>query len=376
MPPEDEPVEPDPVAAAEREAEALRAPEPVLGTPGPPISRQSPFMVGLLGAAGVAVTYGIVHLIVIAGDVLVLIGLSWFLALGLEPVVAWLVRQGLRRGAAVTLVAVVIVASIGGFIAAAVPILVAQLDAFVRHIPVYLAQMQDHSTTLGKLDERLHLQDRLAPLTKNGAPLLMRGLLTAGEVVLSVTLSSLVVLVLTIYFLIELPRLRRLTYRLVPASRRSRVILIGDEVTGKVGAYVLGNLATSAIATAGTLVWLLAWGVPYPFMLSIMVGIFDLVPVIGSTVAGVIVSLVALTVSLPVAIATAVFYTAYRYLEDYLIVPKIIGRTVRVPAAATLVAALVGAAALGLLGALIAIPVAAAIDIILRETVFPRLDRT
>jgi predicted PurR-regulated permease PerM len=333
-------------------------------------------MVGLLGAAGVAVTYGAVQLLVVASDALVLIGLSWFLALGLEPVVAWLIRHRIPRGVATAIVVAVIIASIGGFIAAAAPILAAQTEAFIHHAPVYLAQMKDHSTTLGRLDERLHLQDWLADLTKGGTPVLMRGLLTAGEAVLTVTVSSLIVLVLTVYFLIEQPRLRRLTYRLVPASRRSRVILIGDEVASKVGAYILGNLATSAIATAGTLVWLLVWGVPYPFILAIMVGIFDLIPVIGSTVAGVIVSLVALTVSLPVAIATAVFYIAYRYLEDYLIVPKIIGRTVRVPAVATLVAALLGAAALGLLGALIAIPVAAAIDVILRETVYPRLDRS
>jgi predicted PurR-regulated permease PerM len=333
-------------------------------------------MVGLLGAAGVAVTYGVVHLLVVAGDILALIGLSWFLALGLEPVVAWLTRHHLRRGLAVAIVVIVIVASVGGFIAAAIPILTAQTEAFIRHIPGYLAEMKDHSTTLGKLDERLHLQDRLSQLTKGGAPTLMRGLLTAGEAVLTITVSSLVVLVLTVYLLVEQPRLRRLTYRLVPASRRPRVILIGDEVTGKVGAYVLGNLATSAIASAGTLVWLVAWGIPYPFLLAIMVGIFDLVPIVGSTAAGAVVSLVALTVSLPVALATLGFYVGYRYLEDYLIVPKIIGRTVQVPATTTLIAVLFGGAALGLLGALIAIPVAAAIDIVLRETVFPRLDRT
>jgi predicted PurR-regulated permease PerM len=366
----------DPIAAAHDEAEALRAPEPALGTPGPPISRRSPFMVGLLGAAGVAVTYGVVHLLVVAGDILALIGLSWFLALGLEPVVAWLTRHHLRRGLAVAIVVIVIVASVGGFIAAAIPILTAQTEAFIRHIPGYLAEMKDHSTTLGKLDERLHLQDRLSQLTKGGAPTLMRGLLTAGEAVLTITVSSLVVLVLTVYLLVEQPRLRRLTYRLVPASRRPRVILIGDEVTGKVGAYVLGNLATSAIASAGTLVWLVAWGIPYPFLLAIMVGIFDLIPIVGSTAAGAVVSLVALTVSLPVALATLGFYVGYRYLEDYLIVPKIIGRTVQVPATTTLIAVLFGGAALGLLGALIAIPVAAAIDIVLRETVFPRLDRT
>jgi predicted PurR-regulated permease PerM len=86
------------------------------------------------------------------------------------------------------------------------------------------------------------------------------------------------------------------------------------------------------------------------------------------------VSLVALTVSLPVAVATAIFFIAYQLVENYLIVPRVIGRAVDVPATATMLAVLVGGAALGLLGALIAIPAAAAIDILLRETVYPRLD--
>jgi predicted PurR-regulated permease PerM len=184
------------------------------------------------------------------------------------------------------------------------------------------------------------------------------------------------VLVLTVYLLADLPRIRRLAYRLTPTSRRTRVILIGDEINAKVGRYVLGNLITSVIAGVGTFVWLLAFGVPYPIVLALMVALFDLIPVVGSTVAGVIVSLVALTVSLPIAIATAAFYVAYRLLEDYLIVPKVMGRAVEVPATVTIVAVLVGGTTFGLVGALVAIPAAAAIDIVLRETVYPRLDRT
>jgi len=113
-----------------------------------------------------------------------------------------------------------------------------------------------------------------------------------------------------------------------------------------------------------------------PVVLALTVAILDLVPIVGSTVAGVVVSLVALTVSLPVAVATAIFFVAYQLVENYLIVPRVIGRAVDVPATATMLSVLVGGAALGLLGALIAIPAAAAIDILLRETVYPRLDET
>ena len=115
---------------------------------------------------------------------------------------------------------------------------------------------------------------------------------------------------------------------------------------------------------------------PYPLLLALAVALLDLIPVVGSTVGGIAVSLVALTRSIPVAAATAGFYVAYRLAEDYLIVPKIIGRTVQVPATVTLLAVLIGGAALGLIGALIAIPVAAAVGILLREIARPRLDES
>jgi predicted PurR-regulated permease PerM len=364
----------DIVAAAHAEAEDLRAPDPVLGTPGPPVNRRSPFMIGLLAAAGVAVTYGMVKLLVVAANILALIGLSLFLAVGLEPAVAWLTRRRIPRAVAVAAIASTIVAVVVGFLVTAIPVLGAQVQSFLRNLPQYVAQMSDHSTTLGLLDEHFHLQQRLGGWVGEGQTDLTEGLVTAGRAVLTGTTSALTVLVLTVYLLIDLPSIRRAIYRLTPASRRPRVILIGDEVAIKVGWYVMGNLVTSLIAGVTTLVWLLAFGVPYPVVLALTVAILDLVPLVGSTVAGVIVSLVALTVSLPVAVATAIFFVAYQFVENYVIVPRVIGRAVDVPATATMLAVLVGGAALGLLGALIAIPTAAAIDILLRETVYPRLD--
>ena len=163
-------------------------------------------------------------------------------------------------------------------------------------------------------------------------------------------------------------------YRLVPHSQRPRVILIGDEIFAKVGGYVLGNFITSVIAGLGTYIWLLAWGVPYPLLLGMFVAILDLIPVIGSTIGGIVVSLVALTVSLPVALATLAFYVGYRLAEDYLIVPRIMGRTVELPAIVSLVAVLIGGVLLGIVGALVAIPVAAAVRLLLHEIAIRRLD--
>jgi predicted PurR-regulated permease PerM len=194
--------------------------------------------------------------------------------------------------------------------------------------------------------------------------------------VLSTASSMVIVLVLSIYFLAGLPQIKVFAYQLVPHSRRPRVILIGDEILAKVGGYVLGNFITSVIAGLGTYLWLLAFGIPYPLLLGMFVALLDLIPVIGSTVGGAVVTLVALTVSLPVALATLAFYVGYRLAEDYLIVPRVIGRTVQVPAILSLVAVLIGGVLLGIVGALIAIPVAAAVRLLLREIAIRRLDRS
>jgi predicted PurR-regulated permease PerM len=169
-------------------------------------------------------------------------------------------------------------------------------------------------------------------------------------------------------------QVRASVYRLFPRSRRARAILIGDEIFAKVGGYILGNLVISLITAVLTGVWLLIFDVPYPLLLAVLVALLDLIPVVGSTLAGVIVALVALTVSLPVAVATVVFFIALRLVEDYVLVPRIIGRAVHVPALVTVVAVLLGGALLGIIGALLAIPVAAAVLLIMRETVLPSLD--
>jgi predicted PurR-regulated permease PerM len=143
-----------------------------------------------------------------------------------------------------------------------------------------------------------------------------------------------------------------------------------------VGGYVLGNFITSVIAGLGTYFWLLAFGIPYPLLLAMFVALLDLIPVIGSSVAGAVVTLVALTVSLPVALATLAFYVGYRLAEDYLIVPRVIGRTVQVPAIVSLVAVLIGGVLLGIIGALVAIPIAASIRLLLHEIAIRRLDRS
>ena len=345
-----------------------------LGIPGRPVNRRSPFMIGLSGAFGVAVTYGLVELFIRARAVLIIIGLAMFIAAGLDPVVGWLVRHRFPRWAAVLTVIVALLAIVGGFLAAAIPPLASEATALAHQIPNYVHSMQDKNSELGKLNTRFKIQQHLESLLTSGGSSVVGGVLGAGELVLSTASSILAIIVLSIYFLAGLPRIKVFAYRLVPHSRRPRTILIGDEILAKVGGYVLGNVLTSVIAGAGTYFWMLAFGIPYPLLLGMFVAILDLIPVIGSYVGGAVVTLVALTVSLPVAIATLAFYITYKLAEDYLIVPRIMGRTVQVPAIVSLVAVLIGGVLLGIIGALVAIPVAAAIRLLLNEILIRRQD--
>jgi predicted PurR-regulated permease PerM len=354
----------------EAERAGAQEPEPLAAPP-----RRSPFLVGLLGAAGVAVTYAGVRFVYGARAVLTLIGIAVFLAVGLDPVVRWLQRRGLPRWAAVAAVAVGTVAVLAGILAAAIPPLVGQATKLIHELPAATNGSGGHSSTLGRLAVRLHLQNRLhRGLSSIRAGAVFGGVLGAGRIAVSASASLVAIVVLTIYLLGDLPRITRAFYRLIPASRRARATQVGDQVFTRVGGYLLGNLLTSLIAGVGTLVWLLIFHVPYPLLLAVAVAILDLIPIVGSTIGGIIVTLVALTVSLPVAIATAAFYTVYRLAEDYLLVPRIIGRTVKVPAITTLIAVLIGGGVLGIIGAFIAIPVAATIDVLLREFAYPRLD--
>jgi predicted PurR-regulated permease PerM len=364
----------EPIIAAEAAAAVASTVENPLGKPGRRFDRRSPFMIGMAGAAGVAVTYGAIQTVLAAGQVLVLITIALFLAIGPEPAVSWLVRPWFPRWAAVTTVFLVAISLLAGFLAAAISPLITQGRALVHNAPDYIHHLAQQYPVIDTLNTRFHLHDRLQQGLGSDPSTLADGVLGAGKLVFSIVSGTVVVAVLTGYFMANFAQIRASTYRLFPRTRRPRAILIGDEIFAKVGGYILGNLLISVITAALTFVWLMVFDVPYALLLAVLVAVLDLIPVVGSTVAGIIVALVALTVSLPVTIATIVFFIVLRLVEDYMLVPRIIGRAVEVPAIVTVVSVLLGGALLGIVGALLAIPVGAAVLLIVRETVLPSLD--
>jgi predicted PurR-regulated permease PerM len=355
-------------------AEELSETDESLGTLGRPFDRRTPFFVGLTGALGVAVAYLVVRGIVDVSSVLVIIGMALFIAIGLSPILEFLISRGLARYIAVGIVTFGFLAVIAGFLVAAVPLISHEVSDLVTNYPRYRADLLAGKGWAGKLVVKFHLTGYLKGGSRLQLPL-TDGVLGPGKLVLSFAVATISVVALTIYFLIALPGVKNLWLSLIPRSRRERVRLLTDEVFGRVGGFMLGNLLTSLVSGIGTFVWLVALGVPYSLLLALFVAIFDLIPLVGSTIAGIVVSLVALTRGFEIAVATAVFYVVYRFLEDYLLNPRVMKHTVKVTPGLTIIATLIGGTLLGLIGALIAIPVAATTQLLLEEIAFPRQDQ-
>ncbi|MGH8988344.1 MAG: AI-2E family transporter [Acidimicrobiales bacterium] len=341
-----------------------------LGTLGRPFDHRSPFFVGLTGGLGVAVAYVIARGIADVATVLVIIGLALFIAIGLNPILDFLTRHGLRRNLAVLFVILGFVLIIAAFVLAAVPPISHEVSTLVKDYPKYKANIIAGKGWIGKLAIKLHLTGYLKGTKK--LKISAGGVLGAGKEILSLGVATISVGALTIYFLVALPEVKRLWLSLVPRSRRERTSLITDEVFVRVGGFMLGNLLTSLVSGVGTYIWLEAFGVPYALLLALVVALFDLIPMVGSTIAGIVVSLVALSKSIPIGIATLAFYIAYRYAEDYLLTPRVMKHTVKITPGLTIIAVLVGGTLLGIVGALVAIPVAATIHLLLDEVAIPR----
>ena len=341
-----------------------------LGSLGRPFDHRAPFFIGLTGAFGVAIAYVIARGIADITTVLVIIGLALFIAIGLDPIIDFLISRGLRRGLAVGIVTFGFVLVIAAFVLAAVSPISHEVQALVRSYPKYKANVIAGKGWLGKLAVKFHLTSYLNSKSQIKVPL--GGVLGAGKEILSLGIATISVAALTIYFLVALPGVKRLWLSLIPRSRRERASLLTNEVFDRVGGFMLGNLLTSLIAGIGTYLWLLIFGVPYALLLALLVALFDLIPMVGSTIAGLIVSLVALSKSIPIGVATLAFYVFYRYLEDYLVNPRVMKHTVKVTPGLTIIATLIGGTLLGIIGALVAIPVAATIHLLLDEVAIPR----
>lgn len=362
-------------------AEETRPTIAKFGRPGSPINRGHPFYLGFVGGIGVLFAIGLWSVLASLASVLTLMAVALFLALGLEPVVQWLLRRGLSRTAAVAVVFVAVILFFVGLLAAVVPPLVTQTTELAQSSPDLLDRLL-HWKLLRDLDDQYHVisqaQTELQRRLTNGETVmgLFGGLLGASKALVSGLFSAFTVLILTLYFLASMRSANDFAYRLVPASRRARVRLLGDEIQRRVGGYVAGQIAVASINGFCTYILVTALGLPYGLVLALTVGVFGLIPLVGATIGALVVVLVALFDSWQAGVIVAVYYVIYQQIENYVIAPRIMSRTVAVPGAVALIAALAGGALLGILGALVAIPIAAGILLVVQEVVVPRQEKS
>lgn len=348
-----------------------------LGTPGQPFNIRSPFLWGLKVGFGALLAWWLVQRIEQIGSVLLLIVVSLFLAVGLNPMVEKLMRRGLKRPWAVLIVIVGVVAAVIVFIWSIAPIVTDQITAITDNAPVWIDNLQ-HNATVQSLDDKYDVLDRIKSFLVNGDLIknLFGGVLGIGKAVLGFFGNAFVVTVMTLYFLASLPRTKQGLYRLAPASRRTRVSLLGDRVLRNIGGYVSGAFVVASAAGTSTLIFLFIVGLgDYAVALALVVALLDVIPMIGATLGAVVVCAIGFATDWKVGIALVIFYIVYQQLENYVIYPRVMSRSVDIPGVVTVIAALVGASLLGVIGALLAIPTAASILLIINEVVLPRQEQ-
>ncbi|GAA4919305.1 putative PurR-regulated permease PerM [Stackebrandtia albiflava] len=321
--------------------------------------------------AVVLAVIAVAQLIVQARAVLVLLFLSFLLAAGLEPLVAWLVRHGVRRGVAVALVCVTGTAVVAGAIVVGVRPAVAQFGQLVSSAPRVMneiaAELGDTDSTLGRYLSEADVQQAWQSAMSKLPDVLLS---SAGAIVgilgsiAGALFSVLTVAALTVYFMLALPRIVDNVAIVLGEPERADVL---RRALRKVGGYVTGQIVICGCAGTAAYVFFLIAGIPYSAVLAIGVAALDLVPQVGATLGAVLGVGMALTVSVPLAVITLAFFLAYQGFENFLLAPRVFAQATALSPLAAFSAALVGGAAAGLVGAVAALPVTAALQVVVRH---------
>ena len=305
-------------------------------------------------------------------NILLLVLVATVLAVGLVPQVRWLQRRRVSRAWAVTIIGLLGVGFLALFAWLVIPQAVRQAQELARDFPSYLDRLRTSTGTLGTLEAKYHLSERLQQASTRLPDLAIGKIpsITAGAG--SVIVNTLTVVVLTIYFLLGLERGHSAGQRMVVGEHADRNSRILDESLERIGGYVSGNIFISIIA--GTLAFLVLeiLGVPFAAALAVWVAIADLIPGVGAMLGAVVCVVVALFSSVGDGIAVAVYFIVYQRVENYLILPRVMTKAIDLSAPAVIITLLIGSSLAGLAGALIALPIAAALKVIVRE-LWPRV---
>ena len=359
--------------AAIIELQAGVTPDLPFGPPAPRSEERSPLRTAFTATIGVVLAALVAFGLWRVASILVLLVIALFLATGLNAAVELAQGRGWSRRRSLWVVLGTVALLLTGMVVGIAPQIIAQATELREEAPDLVRDLAEDNATFGRLDRQFRLVERVERVTSaEGLAGQEEQILGLAQRVGTGAFATITVIVLTVYFVANFPTIKRSAYQLVPRSRRGRVSLLADEILGRVGRYLVGAAFTATIAGLTSAAFLGVMGVPRPLALAVVVAVLGLIPLIGATIGAALAVLVAFTVSAPVGLATIGFFATYQLFENFVISPRVMKRAVDVAPGATIVAVLIGAALLGVLGALLAVPIAAAVQLIVSEVLHPR----
>jgi predicted PurR-regulated permease PerM len=317
-------------------------------------------------------------------DVLLIIYVSGLLAIGFSPIIRLIERQKvlpigtrrLPRWLAILVLYVTIIGTLTGVGFMVVPPLIEQSQQLVKALPEMFNRVQDFLIAKGLLSEHLSWQEAVAKAPSGGSGEAVGTVLGAVAGVVGGLVGLLTILILTFYILVDADDLRDTMLRLFAPRERARVAAASRDITVKVSAWLGGQLLLGGIigATSAIGLWLL--GIPFFYVLALISGIGELIPVVGPILAAIPAVAVAATVSLNKVLLVVVFFIIQQQFENHVLVPKVMERQVGVSAVTVIVALLIGGKLLGIIGAILAVPSAAILQVVLAEIIAARDKKT
>jgi predicted PurR-regulated permease PerM len=303
-------------------------------------------------------------------NILILVLMAAVLAIGLDPAVRRLQRMNMRRAYAVMIIFVGFVLLIVLFAWLVVPPLVRQMTALTNDIPAYAQRLELRSDAIGRYFRENNVAQSVQNFVADLPARIVRSFSTilgvAGKVT-SVLFNVITVAILMIYFMLSLPSMENTTALMVSPQRRERAKRILDQAVAKIGGFVSGNLSTALICAVISLVALVLFGIPYAVPLALWAGFAALIPAVGSYLGAIPAVSVALFQSPLKALLVLAYFIVYQQFENYFLVPKVMQNAVNLSPATVLISTLIGGSLFGFAGALLALPVAATIKVILYD---------
>jgi predicted PurR-regulated permease PerM len=346
---------------------------------------QNTFRLGLFVGLGFIVATAIGGAIGSLATIITYVGAALFLALGVDPLVSWLEKHGWKRGVAILVVLAGLLAIVAGFVLAIVPVIVDQVGNLIETAPDLFDQLINQrgleSWWNGTLPW-LPFDDVVTNVTdffNDNLGAITAGALTTVLGIASGAFGAVIVIILMLYFVSSLGSIKRGLYTLVPATKREQFIDIAEQIMESVGRFVVGQVSMGLINGILSFIfftvlgWILGDPIEYAVLLAFIAFLFSLIPLVGTITGSIIITLAVWAFDgWPAVLVVGIYYLIYMQIEAYVISPNVMNRAVKVPGVVVVVAALAGGTLLGILGALIAVPVAAAILLIIKQVIIPR----